>query len=282
MTAEVLRGRRWFLGMSGAVAGAAALGGSFQAMSQPGDGGQQKLTLGMASYTFRSFSRDEAVRMTLRLGLGKIAFKDMHLPYETPLSEIANIAAGVRQSGLDLYGCGVVYMTTDAEVRRAFDYAKAAGMRIIIGVPEHPLLDLAEEMVKKTGISLAIHNHGPGDARFPSPESVWERVKGRDPRMGLCLDIGHTARLGLDPAKEVERFGERILDVHIKDVSAPTEAGTTVEIGRGVIDIPAFVRALVKLNYRGVCSLEHEKDPKDPLAGAAESVGYLRGVMKII
>ena len=56
--------------------------------------------------------------------------------------------------------------------------------------------------------------------------------------MGLCIDVGHTQRLGLDPAHEVERFSDRLLDIHMKDVSSADAGGKEVEIGRGVIDIP--------------------------------------------
>jgi inosose dehydratase len=232
--------------------------------------------LGMASYTFRAFGLDEAVAMTKKLGLTKIALKSMHLPLEAPDEEIAKIAAKVRGEGLDLYGGGVIYMTTADEVARAFDYAKAAGMRVIIGVPNHELIDLAEVKVIQTGIALAIHNHGPGDKLYPTPDSVAERLAYRDRRLGLCLDIGHAARAGIDPAGAARRHAGRLLDVHIKDVSAATAEGAAVEIGRGVIDIPAFLRALVDIGYAGVVSLEYEKDEKNPYPGAAASTAYLR------
>jgi inosose dehydratase len=232
--------------------------------------------LGMASYTFRAFGLDEAVAMTKRLDLKKIALKSMHLPLETPDAEIARLAAKVRAAGLDLYGGGVIYMTNADEVTRAFDYARAAGMRVIIGVPNHELIDMAEIKVIQTGIALAIHNHGPGDKLYPTPDSVAERIAYRDNRIGLCLDVGHTARSGIDPADAALRNAGRLLDVHIKDVSAATAAGTTVEIGRGVVDTPSFLRALIKINYRGVVSLEYEKDEKDPFPGASESIAFLR------
>jgi inosose dehydratase len=97
--------------------------------------------------------------------------------------------------------------------------------------------------------------------------------------MGLCIDVGHTQRLGLDPSSEVERFFDRLLDVHIKDVSSADAKGSTVEIGRGVIDTPKLLRTLAKLKYSATVHFEHEKDQKDPLPGAAESVGYVRGVL---
>jgi inosose dehydratase len=249
---------------------------------QPRKDDRIKFTLGMASYTFRHFNLDDTIAMTKRLGLQKIAFKDFHLPLDSTIEQIKSVAAKVKDAGLDLYGCGVVYMKDEDEVHRAFDYAKAAEMRVIIGVPEHHLLELVNKKVQEYDIKVAIHNHGPGDERYPSPESAYERIKNLDKRIGLCIDIGHTQRIGLDPSESAEKFADRLLDVHIKDVSAPTKEGNTIEIGRGVIDIPKFLRTLIKINYSGITSFEFEKDKEDPLPGVAESVGYVRGVLAVI
>jgi len=268
------------------AAGAAAVLGVPHAVSagtvETKEDGWKRLDLGMASYTFRKFSLEDTIAMTRRLGLARIALKSFHLPLESTEAEIKEAAAKVRDAGLDLYGCGVVYMKTGDEVNRAFDYAAAAGMRVIIGVPEHSLLELVNEKVREYDIKVAIHNHGPGDERYPSPESVYEKIKGLDRRIGLCIDIGHTKRVGADPSESALKYASRLHDVHIKDVSAASKEGTTVEIGRGVIDIPEFLDTLLTIGYAGSVSLEYEKDAEDPLPGAAESVGYIRGVMSVI
>jgi sugar phosphate isomerase/epimerase len=173
-------------------------------------------------------------------------------------------------------------MKTEDQVNRAFEYAKRAGMTTIIGVPRHELLRLVNEKVKQYDIKLAIHNHGPGDRLYPTPETVYEKVKQLDGRIGLCIDVGHTQRAGADPAEAAEQFADRLLDVHIKDVSVAAARGRTVEIGRGAIDIPTFVRTLLRIKYTGIVSFEYEKDAKDPLPGLAESVGYVRGVLAAV
>ncbi len=267
----------------GAAAGALVYGSSCaksDVVTKPE--GYKRLNLGMASYTFRKFSLDDTLAMTNRLGLKHIAFKSMHLPLDSTEAEIKAAAAKTRNAGLDLYGCGVVYMANEEQVNQAFNYAKAAGMKVIIGVPEYNLLNLVNEKVKEYDIIVAIHNHGPGDERYPAPSDVYEHVKNLDKRIGLCMDIGHTQRIGLDPSVETEKYFDRLLDIHIKDVSAPTKDGKTVEIGRGIIDIPKFLGTLLKLGYTGKVSLEYEKDQDDPLPGAAESIGYLKGVLSVI
>lgn len=233
-------------------------------------------TLGIASYTFRSFPLDQAIEMTKRLGITKMTLKDMHLPLKSTEAETKAVLEKLKAAGVELSSCGVVYMATEQEVRNAFAYAKTVGIRMMVGVPDEPLLPLAERMVKESDIALAIHNHGPTDKRYPSPESAYKLIAKMDKRMGLCIDVGHTRRLGVDPADDVERFFDRLLDVHMKDVSSADAKGTTVECGRGVIDIPKLLKILVKLKYPSTLHFEHEKDQEDPLPGAAESVGYVR------
>jgi sugar phosphate isomerase/epimerase len=233
----------------------------------------------MASYTFRSFTLDQAIEMTLRLGMKKMTLKDMHLPMKSTEEEIKAALGKMKNVGVELSSLGVVYMKTEDEVHKAFAYAKMAGIKMMVGVPDAPLLELAEKKVKETDIALAIHNHGPTDQRYPSPESAYKLIERMDKRMGLCIDVGHTQRLGVDPADEIARFFDRLFDVHIKDVSSADAKGTTVEIGRGVIDTTKLLKTLVTLKYSHTIHFEHEKDQKDPLPGVAESVGYVRGVL---
>ncbi len=240
---------------------------------------QEDLSLGMASYTFREFGLEETLAMTKRLALERIAFKSFHLPLESSPEEIEKVVARVQAAGLDLYGGGVIYMKNPTEVERAFAYARAAGMRVIIGVPEHDQIPLVEKKIKEYDIAVAIHNHGPGDKVFPTPQSAYDLINELDERFGLCVDVGHTMRAGIDPAGAIWQFADRVLDVHIKDVTSADAQGSTVEIGRGIIDIPAVIRTLRKIGYAGAVSFEFEKDGQDPLAGVAESVGYVRGVM---
>ena len=238
--------------------------------------------LGLASYSLREFSLEETLQMCTRLGLKNIAFKSMHLPLDSDESQINNVVSKVKKAGLNLYGAGVIYMANEEEVDRAFKYAETAGLKVIIGVPEHELLPLVEEKVKEYDIRLAIHNHGPGDKRYPSVESAYEKIRNMDLRMGLCLDIGHTQRLGVDPALAAGQFMDRLHDVHIKDIDKAAAEGQAIEIGRGVIDIPSFLKVLIEKKYSGKVSFEFEKDGNDPLPGLAESVGYVRGCLDMI
>lgn len=240
------------------------------------------IKLGMASYTIRKFPLDQALAMVARLGLQRMVFKSDHLALNSTDDQIKQAIAQAHARGIEVYGGGTVYMKTAAEVDQAFHYAQTAGMKMIIGAPNVDLLPLVEQKVKATDIWLAIHNHGPDNPLYSSPLDAYELVKNLDRRMGLCLDIGHTQRFGLDPVAVFKTVFDRTFDVHIKDVSAATKAGKTVEIGRGVIDIVGFLKTVVALKYAHTLDFEHEKDDADPLPGVAESIGYVRGVLKML
>ena len=278
--------RRRFLKTAGfaAVASAAGVDRSFARRRTPATPRPDKIQfhLGLASYTLRKFKLDDVLAMTKRVGLKYIAFKDFHLPMNSTPEQARDVVEKVKKAGLTLYGGGVIYMKTEAEVHRAFDYAKAAGIKTIIGVPQPQLLPLVNEKVREYDISVAIHNHGPGDKTYPTPASAYERIKSLDRRIGLCNDVGHTKRAGVDPSESISKYADRLLDVHMKDVSEATARGRGVEVGRGVIDIPRLVRTLVKIGYKGILAFEYEKDADDPLPGLAESVGYVKGVIAAV
>lgn len=243
---------------------------------------KDRLKLGLASYTLRKFNLDQSLAMTKGLGLKYIALKSFHLPLDSNPAQIREVAAKVKAAGLELYGGGVIYMKNEAEVQQAFEYAQAAGMKVIIGAPEPELLPLVDEKVRAYDIKVAIHNHGPTDKDYPVPASAYEKIKGLDRRIGICNDIGHTLRAGVDPSVSLRRFADRLLDVHMKDISEATARGRAVEVGRGVIDIPKVLGTLLEIGYTGVVAFEYEKDAEDPLPGLAESVGYIRGVLATI
>jgi sugar phosphate isomerase/epimerase len=233
----------------------------------------------MAGYTFREFSIEDTIDMMKRTGVNYLSVKDFHMPMDSTGEQINSVISRYMEAGIEVYTVGVVYMKSEEEVSRAFEYAKMAGVKMIVGAPDYKLLPFVEKKVKQYDIKLAIHNHGPDNPLYPNAEDIWEHVKDLDKRMGICIDIGHTKRDGQDPAVHIERYSERIFDVHVKDVDGDTKAGKCIEMGRGIIDIPAVVASLRKINYDGLCSLEYEKDMKDPLAGIAESIGYFKGVM---
>jgi sugar phosphate isomerase/epimerase len=268
----------------GAAIAALPLGGPKAARAEaeagPARDGWRGFKAGVASYTLRKLPLDRAIAAIQRVGLRYVSIKDFHLPLSSTTEERKAVARRFREGGITPLSCGNVTMENDAaDVRRAFEYARDTGLPTIVCSPHPDSMPLLDAMVKEFDIRLAIHNHGPEDKRFPSPYDVWKAVERYDRRVGLCIDVGHTARARVDPAEAIRRCRERLYDLHFKDIDSTAADGKTVEAGRGVLDLPAVLRALAEIGYPHLLSFEYEKDEDDPLPGLAETVGYTRGLL---
>jgi sugar phosphate isomerase/epimerase len=238
--------------------------------------------LGLASYSLRNFVLDHALAMTQRVGLDHICLKSVHLPLDSKPADIAAVADKVKRAGLVLYAGGVISMKNERDIAQTLEYAKAAGMQTITAAPVPDVLPALDEHVKKYDITVAIHNHGPTDRYFPTPQSVYDAIKSLDRRIGLCIDIGHSIQVGVDLPGSIRNCGDRLFDLHIKDMTAATPQGKGTPLGRGIIDVPGLVRALIDVKFKGVAAFEYEDQPDDPLPGLAESVGFMKGVLATI
>jgi len=244
---------------------------------QPPPETSETFKLGMAGYTFVKFDIDKTLETLKRVDVHYLCIKDFHLPLNSSDEQIAAFKTKLQENNVVGYAVGPLYMKSEQEVDVRFEYAKRVGVNLIIGVPNYELLPYVDKKVKEYNIKLAIHLHGPDIATYPDAEDVWNHVKDLDPRIGMCLDIGHDTRNGKDPVADLEKYQSRVFDIHLKDVTANTKLGYSVEVGRGIIDIPEFVKMLRKVKYSGVVSLEHEKNMDNPFMGIAESIGYFRG-----
>ena len=283
--------RRTFLTAAGASLAGAALASSrprvgFAAAPPPSPcesaaESPGTVKLGVASYSLRKFPRAKALEMIKTLRTPYVNFKSVHVPYEASPAELAAIRQEIQSAGFQIVGGGTIDFTkdTDDDVRRYFEYAKGAGMPTIVGTCAPPVLPRVEKFAKQFDIKVAIHNHGPEDKHFPSPYDVLRAVKGMDPRMGLCMDIGHTSRTGTDIVKAAIDAGPRLLDIHAKDLRDATAKDSQCIVGEGVLPIPELFRALVRIGYTGFVNLEYEIDADDPLPGMKQSFAYMRGVL---
>lgn len=240
----------------------------------------EKFKIGMAGYTFAKFDLDKTLEALQRVDVHYLCIKDFHLPLNSTEEQIAAFHAKLKAKGVTGYAVGPIYMKSEAEIDRAFEYAKKVGVKLIIGVPNYDLLPYVDKKVKEYGFNYAIHLHGPDIKTYPDAEDVWNHVKDLDPRIGMCLDIGHDTRNGKDPVADLKMYRSRVFDMHLKDVTGTTRLGYSLEVGRGVINFPALVRMIRKVGYSGMISLEHEKDMTDPFMGIAESIGYFRGIIE--
>ena len=282
--------RRHFLGAAGVAGMAAALPQSASAKIEPTPWG---IKLGIATYTFREFDRAQAIDYIKRVQTPWISVKQMgvkgkyHWDMKAPADEQAKAKEDFAAAGLKVMSAGNTDMkalTADG-LRPDFEWAKSNGIPMLVAAPLHENLDIIEQLIKQYDIKVAIHNHGPEDKNFPTPESVLKAVKGRDPRFGLCMDIGHASRAGVDVVKAIPEAGSRLLDMHVKDLSSFHQGpgvkpgDLQVDVGDGIMPFPQIFQQLKKIKYQGCVNLEYEINAHDPMNGVMRSFSYMRGVL---
>lgn len=243
--------------------------------------GANDLKLGVATYSLREFSRGHAIRMIKQLNTPYVSIKEFHLLINNNPEDYRRGRAEFERAGLvTLSGGNVSFQKNDEDdIRMRFEYAKQTGMPMLVCAPTHETLPKMEKYVKEYDVRIAIHNHGPEDKHFPTPQSVLDAVKNMDARCGLCMDIGHTARAGADIVEAARIAGPRLFDLHVKDLKTPMQKPAQVPVGEGDLPIVPLFAQLKKMNYQGGIMLEYEIEGDNPLPGMQKSFAYMRGVL---
>jgi sugar phosphate isomerase/epimerase len=240
------------------------------------------LRLGLASYTFRNFTRAQLIAFMQQLNVSDLNAKDVkdHLPTD-PQQEDAALA-DYAAAGIKLHAAGTIYFLKDedADIRTKFEYCKRAGIGVIVaGDPAPETLPRMEKFVKEYNIRVAIHNHGPEDKLWHSPLDVLKAVKGLDPRIGCCIDVGHTVRAGTDVVQAIHEAGPRLFNLHMKDLTSFQDKESQVAVGDGTMPVRKMFEALIAMKYDGFVDLEYEIHPDNPMPGVISSFAYMRGVL---
>ena len=245
----------------------------------PATRGSNDIKLGAAGYSYLFYDIEQTLQFLQNMGVHYLSVKDKWLPLDASEEDMAIFKDLCAKYDVEGYTLGPIYMRSEEQVDQAFAYAQRYGAKWFIGVPNYELLDYTIAKVKETGIKVAIHTHGPDGMAFPDIRTIVEKVGDPNLGIGCCMDLGHTFRSGYDVAADIIEFKDWIMDVHIKDETAPTKEGQTWECGRGQMDLVGIIKAFRQIGYQGVLSMEYEKNRRDPQPGVAESIGYLRGVL---
>jgi hypothetical protein len=240
------------------------------------------IRLGLASYTFRNFDRAQLIGFMKQLNVFGLNAKDVkdHLPMD-PGPEAAALA-DYAAAGIKLHAAGAIYFSKeeDPDVRSKFEYCRRAGIGVIVaGDPSPDNLPRIEKFVKEYDIRIAIHNHGPEDKLWHSPLDVLKAVKNMDPRIGCCIDVGHTVRAGTDVVQAIHEAGPRLFNMHMKDLTSFENKESQVAVGDGIMPVRKMFDALAAIKYAGFVDLEYEIHADDPMPGVIASFAYMRGVL---
>lgn len=238
------------------------------------------IEMGIQTWTLRNLNFDQVVEFAVKHKIRYLQLIANHMDPMAPPEETARKKAILDNNGLTCYTFGVSGTSTDKERnRKLFEFAKTMGISLIIVEPKDQAeWDNLEELVREYDIRLAIHNHGTGTT-YGDPEFVKSVLSKRDPRIGVCLDVGWVTAAGFDAEKVFRDYKGRVFDIHLKDKRIEMENGkpvvTDVAIGTGQTNLKGLFRALKETTYDGILALETDQDLKDPtdyVLGALEFV----------
>ncbi|MSO23691.1 MAG: sugar phosphate isomerase/epimerase [Acidobacteria bacterium] len=269
--------RRRFITTAGALL---SLNGT-TAFSAENSAHSSDIKLGVASYSLRKLSRAQVIAALKELKTPYLNIKEFHLLYDSASTELEAGRKEFEDAGLKIVGGGTISLKedSDADIRKYFEYAKRSGMPLIVIAPTQQTMPRIERFVREYNIKAAIHNHGPEDQFFPAPQDALKTVKNMDLRVGLCIDVGHTARTGVDVVQSIAEAGSRLLDIHIKDLRSLSDKDSQCRVGEGAMPVVAIFKQLKKMRYQGAVNLEFEIDADSPLPGMIQSFAYMRGVL---
>ncbi|MCH8204574.1 MAG: sugar phosphate isomerase/epimerase [Candidatus Hydrogenedentes bacterium] len=154
-----------------------------------------------------------------------------------------------------------------------------------------PILDVFEECEVK--FALEVH---PTEIAFDlySARRALEAIGNRE-NFGFNFDPSHLIWQGMDPAKFIDEFSDRIFHVHMKDAATTLDGKTGLlgshlnfgdarrgwdfrSVGRGDVDFEEIIRALNRIDYQGPLSVEWEDSGMDREHGARESCEYVKNL----
>ena len=241
----------------------------------------EPIRLGVASYSLRNLSRAEAITGIQMLDTPYVNIKSFHQAYDSTPEQLIAGRRVYEDAGLQIVGGGTITLAKDDDddIRQYFEYAQLSGMPLMVIAPIPEAMPRVERFVKQFDIQVAIHNHGPEDPHFPSPLDALRVIKGMDSRVGLCVDAGHTVRTGEDIIETLAEAGDRVLDMHMKDLRDLSDRDSQCIVGQGGMPIRGIFRQLERMHYGGYVNLEYEIDAENPLPGMRESFAYMRGVL---
>uniref|UniRef100_UPI003216EB84 sugar phosphate isomerase/epimerase family protein n=1 Tax=uncultured Draconibacterium sp. TaxID=1573823 RepID=UPI003216EB84 len=246
--------------------------------------------LGVQSYSFHKFTFTEAVDKAHQLGLSYI-----EVYYGQPLGEgmegtmdfkmdketRKQVLKYAKSKKVKIIASGVIICKDEQEWKQLFEFADAMGIEIITCEPEYKHLKYVDELANKYKIDVAIHNH-PKPSNYWKPELFLEATKGLSNRIGACADVGHWARMGLDPVECLKKYNGKVKSLHFKDIK-PAEEGEAerhdVIWGTGSLDQKGMLAELKKQNFEGLFSIEYEYNWDNSVPDIEKCISYFQKVV---
>jgi len=164
----------------------------------------------------------------------------------------------IAQKGLKVESLYVVGDSTMASWKKQFDIAKEFGVQYVTTEPPLNMWDSIDSLAGAYGIKVAIHEHWKGFSHYWNPDTTLMALKNH-PNFGVCADLGHWPKSGVNPLDAVKKLSGHIIGIHLKDIAAYNDPTLKdVPVGTGVVDFPAIFEELKKQNFDGHIYIERD------------------------
>jgi len=188
---------------------------------------------------------------------------------------IDKLKSMIAQKGLM---CESLYIVGDSTIKswtRQFDIAKQLGVKYVTTEPPLNMWDSIDSLAGVYGIKVAIHEHWRGFSHYWNPDTTLMALKGHS-NFGVCADLGHWPKSGIDPLDAVKKLSGHIIGIHLKDIAAYNDPKLVdVPVGTGVVKFPEIFAELKRQNFTGYIYIERDAtDPQGNLPSVKEEIKY--------
>jgi sugar phosphate isomerase/epimerase len=188
---------------------------------------------------------------------------------------IEKLKSMIAQKGLI---CESLYIVGDSTLKswvRQFDIAKQFGVKYVTTEPPLNMWDQIDSLAGAYGIKVAIHEHWKGFSHYWNPDTTLMALKGH-PNFGVCADLGHWPKSGIDPLDAVKKLSGHIIVIHLKDIAAYNDPKLVdVPVGTGVVKFPEIFAELKKQNFNGYIYIERDaQDQPGNLPSVIQEIKY--------
>lgn len=243
--------------------------------------------IGVALYSFNRFSFADALDKADSAGVNYVEgfsfhnmgkeFNDKTMAAMTD-EDISKLKEMLSSKKLEMQSMYVSGAKNEADWKYYFELAKAMNMQHLVAEPEKESWDMLDSLAGVYKIKIAIHEHAKGKSQYWHPDSVIAAMKDH-PNFGVCADLGHWERSGLNPVECLKKLEGNILGVHLKDIHQSNNPDANdVVIGKGVINFPAIIDEFKRQQFKGVIHVECEHKMENNLAEVIAGKKYFEGL----
>ena len=243
--------------------------------------------IGVALYSFNRFSFADALDKADSAGVNYVegfSFHNMGKEFndktmaamtDEDISKLKELLSGKKLEMQSMYVSGA---KNEADWKYYFELAKAMDVQHLVAEPEKDSWDMLDSLAGIYKIKIAIHEHAKGKSQYWHPDSVIAAMKDH-PNFGVCADLGHWERSGLNPVECLKKLEGNILGVHLKDIHQSNNPDANdVVIGKGVINFPAIIDEFNRQHFKGVIHVECEHKMENNLAEVIAGKKYFEGL----